>query len=303
MVTLSIVIATYNRFESLKRSLESIFKTLPKNCEVLVIDQSDESLKHKEYFYNKYENLNFIIEKRVNLPNARNVGIKNSNGEIILFFDDDIIVHNNCIKSHIDAHQDSSKYLIAGRTIQSGDIKWADINNIAEIDLANGDTAANFNQTNTFKDIPFAVGCHFSIKRDLIKNVGIFDIAFAGNALYEDLDFSFRSRKKGYTISYIPSAVIEHHTEPNGGCRETKQKDYYLDMLHNRTLFFIKNISILPTKEFRIYIRNLVEYICRIKKGRYSVLYLIKSISIITYAYFHLFTRLFRERKEGTGNI
>lgn len=295
MIKLSIIIATYNRFNSLKIALESIFNSLPECCEVLVIDQSDDALIHKEYFNQKYQNLIFIIEKKKNLPNARNTGIKNSKGEIILFLDDDVIVHENCIKSHLKIHGNSSLYLIAGRTIQSGDIKWANINNIAKIDLSNGDTAANFDQANAYTDIPFAVGCHFSIKRDLIKKIGYFDRNYIGNALYEDLDFSFRTRKKGFTISYIPNAVIEHRTEKNGGCRDIKEKRYYLDMLHNRTLFFIKNIRIIPTKEFRIYIRNLVEFICRIKKGRYSVLYLIKSVSRIAYAYYHLFTKSFRE--------
>lgn len=293
---LSVIIPTYNRFNSLKSTLKSIFKYLPSHCEVIVIDQSEEALKNMDYFKNRYSDLIYIHEKRKNLPNARNLGIKISSGGIVLFFDDDIIMHKNCIESHIKAHKELSSSIIAGRIIQSGEVQWADINDIAWIDTKNAETKANFDNLKFHQNIKFAVGSHFSIKKSVFKKVGFFDKAYCGNALYEDIDFSFRIKKLAYEISFYPKAVIEHHTELTGGCRTHKSRKYNLNMLHNRTLFYLKNISFIPSIQYIIYLRNLSEYICRIKKGFYSPYYFCKVIYSITIAYYHCITSKLRTR-------
>ncbi len=293
---LSVVIATYNRFNSLKISLDSVFKNLPDYCEVIVVDQSANASEQKDYFIKKYPQIIYICEKQKNLPNARNIGIKNSQSSIILFLDDDIVMYKNCIESHINYHRDNKNPLVAGRTIQSGEIKWAEIKEISYLDFGNAETAANFDNKKLHDNLLFAVGCHFSIKKSIINKIGYFDNAFKGNALYEDIDFSFRVRKKGYNIVFNPNSIIEHHTESTGGCRDSQNKDYYLDMLHNRTLFYLKNISIIPSFKFLTYLKYLSEYICRIKKGFYSPYYLLKVLLEITYSYFHCFTSKLRTR-------
>lgn len=293
---LSIVIATYNRFESLEISLASIFKYLPEKCEVIVVDQSIDAFDKKKYFVQIFPQINYFCEKKKNLPNARNIGIKNSQSDLILFLDDDIVMHKNCIESHINFHRNNTNPLIAGRTIQSGDIKWADINEISYLDYSNADTAANFDQKKFHNNLLFAVGCHFSIKKNILNSVGYFDSAFKGNALYEDIDFSLRVRKKGYQILFNPGSVIEHHTESTGGCRDLKNKTYYLNMLHNRTLFYLKHISVIPSLKFLIYLKYLAEYICRIKKGFYSPYYLFKVMFEILISYYHYMTSFFRTK-------
>lgn len=293
---LSIIIPTFNRFNSLKNSLQSIYENIVPNIELIVIDQSPDADKSKKYFEEKYKDITYITTDKQNLPNARNIGIKISSGDILLFLDDDIIMHKGCINSHLKFHKNHSTPLHAGRTIQSGDIQWAPIDELARIDLSTAETAANFDNKLFHHNIPFAVGCHFSIKRDVIRTVGFFDMAYSNNSLYEDLDFSFRLRKKGFKIDFNPEAIIEHKTESSGGCRHEKDKEYLLKMLHNRTLFYLKNIRIIPSIKFIIYLKHLTEYICRIKKGHYSIHLLLKVIYNLLTAYFHCITSSSRTR-------
>lgn len=302
-IEISIVIPTLNRIDSLKLTLKSIFTTLPENCEVIVVDQSMDSQQHCNDITNKYPDIIYICEKKMNLPNARNIGIKASHGEIILFFDDDIIVHKNCISAHIEAHKKLKSPIISGRTIQTGIIKWADINEIAQIDFKDASTNVNFDCTSSLDDICFAVGCHFSVKRNLFNQIGLFDSAYIGNALYEDLDFSFRAKKKNHLISYISYAIIDHKTDDNGGCRNQIKKQYLLHMLHNRTLFYIKHIKTVPSLSYIIYLKNLIEYICRIKKGHYSFYLLFKSFHTLILSYFNLLFTPFRIKQLKDSNL
>lgn len=301
-IKISVIIATLNRFNSLKMALKSIYKDLPSNCEVIVVDQSKMSANYCNEIKNIYPDILYICEIKSNLPNARNVGIKNSHGEIILFFDDDVIIHKNCINAHIEAHKDLTSTIVSGRTIQTGTIKWANIDEVAQINLEDASTNANFDFKKSFKSINFAVGCHFSVKRKLFNKIGLFDTAFVGNALYEDLDFSFRAKKHNFTISYIHNAVIDHNTEDSGGCRHLTEKRYLLDMLHNRTLFYIKHIRFIPSLYYLIYLKNLIEYICRIKPKLYSFTLLLQSIFTLAKSYLDLLVTPLRTKHLKDSN-
>src|SRR4029450_8136983 len=92
--TVSIIICTRNRAESLKPTLESIGRaSIPQgwNVELLVVDNG--STDHTKSVLNETVMTNVtlrcVYEKTPGLSNARNAGIRETTGEIILFTDDD----------------------------------------------------------------------------------------------------------------------------------------------------------------------------------------------------------------------
>lgn len=93
---ISVVIPTYNREKTIKRSVESVLNQSYEDIEVIVVDDCStdntksviDSIKDKRLKY-------FRLAKNSGACAARNEGIKKSNGEYISFQDSDDVWHKN----------------------------------------------------------------------------------------------------------------------------------------------------------------------------------------------------------------
>ena len=90
----SIVIPTYNNFEGLLLSLESIKNQSFTDYEVIVIDDGSSDKRYKERKFDQKVNvinrtINSVQKKGYFSDSIRNDGIENSSGKYIAFLDDD----------------------------------------------------------------------------------------------------------------------------------------------------------------------------------------------------------------------
>lgn len=92
----SIIIPTYNRENSLLKSVKSVLDQSYKNIEIIVVD--DASVDNSEKIIKKIKDkrIKYIkLTENKGAANARNVGIKKSTGEYIAFQDsDDVFKHS-----------------------------------------------------------------------------------------------------------------------------------------------------------------------------------------------------------------
>jgi glycosyltransferase involved in cell wall biosynthesis len=102
---ISIIICTYNRSENLKECFDCLASqeiTHGFSWEVILVDNNS-SDQTKEYTKNYAKNCNFLLrydfELKQGLSHARNHGIKTSNGDILIFIDDDIRVSIQWLQS------------------------------------------------------------------------------------------------------------------------------------------------------------------------------------------------------------
>jgi len=111
MPKVSIVIPTKDREQDLNLLLNSIKKSTFKNYEIIIVNNSNTSLNKKIYDFDKIYK---IIEnhKNVGLAKARNQGAEISNGDYVLFVDDDNIFEENCI-SNLTQTLDENKIFLA----------------------------------------------------------------------------------------------------------------------------------------------------------------------------------------------
>lgn len=94
------------------------------------------------------------------------------------------------------------------------------------------------------KDTPWITGCAILVRSAVIRKVGMLDARFF--AYYEDVEWSFRIKKSGFKLRYLPQSKIYHVA--GGSSRKIKTKEgvvppilhYYRTRNH---LFLIRSHS------------------------------------------------------------
>jgi glycosyltransferase involved in cell wall biosynthesis len=106
----SVVIPTLNRPKYLKRIFRSLLAQTRLPDEVIIVDQSDNSetenliIKERPTFSSENVDLKYIWEKTKSITHARNVGIRAASGEIVFFFDDDMILNKRYINEILNVY-------------------------------------------------------------------------------------------------------------------------------------------------------------------------------------------------------
>ncbi|MFH1456760.1 MAG: glycosyltransferase [Patescibacteria group bacterium] len=222
-MTLSVIIPTYNRCEMLKRVLLSYEKQSFKDFEVIVVDDGSSDCT-KEMVENLAVNysLLYYFQQNNGPASARNLGIKKSSGDIILFTGDDIFpAKEDFFQRHINKSDKNTAVL--GYTCWHKEIKKTPF-----IIFLSGYHFCYKKITDKQK-VDF--GCFYtsniSIVRDIMEKAELFDEEFC-YAAYEDTEFSFRLKQIGLKIVYEPEAKAFHNHKTSflNYCKTMWRKGY-----------------------------------------------------------------------------
>ena len=110
-MNISVVIPTYNRYEFLKRALESVYAQTHTPEEVIVVD--DGSTDNTSQIQKDFPNIIYLYQENGGVSSARNVGIKNANFEWIAFLDSDDEWDENKLKFQVEFHKNNPKILMS----------------------------------------------------------------------------------------------------------------------------------------------------------------------------------------------
>jgi glycosyltransferase involved in cell wall biosynthesis len=105
---LSVVIPTHNGESRIANSLSSLKRQSldPKRFEVIVVDNAsvDRTSDVVREYMSTMDNLRLVMEPRKNRAIARNSGIAASQGDFVLFLDDDITIAPDNLNIHLSIH-------------------------------------------------------------------------------------------------------------------------------------------------------------------------------------------------------
>lgn len=114
---LSVVMPTLNRRKVLSRAIESIFRQdLPSGqYEVIaVVDGSDgKKIEHLKSLRPACA-LRIVEQPNKNLAVALNQGIATARGDLVLFVDDDLVLHPSNLRRHLEAHATDDSLIVHG---------------------------------------------------------------------------------------------------------------------------------------------------------------------------------------------
>jgi GT2 family glycosyltransferase/SAM-dependent methyltransferase len=236
----SVIIPTKNRRRYLEDCLKSLVQGNSRPDEIIVVDgySSDGTEKVVQLYPVK------LLRDRGSLARARNLGLRASTGDIIVYLDDDVFVDKNWLKHLLSTYSSSEVGGVGGRILPFG----GDITNfipacgnvIGKV-RNDGVVIANF-------DIPLKKsievdcfqGCNMSFRREALFGVGGFDETYQG-IFRHDSDVSVAVRKLGYKLIYNPKAVVWHREI--GKERPIYRSNYWVYWYtRNSIYFYFKNV-------------------------------------------------------------
>lgn len=237
----SVIIATYGRNSCLVDTIQSVLHQDYPDFELLVIDQSAEHEPEVETFLRTVDDprYSYYLITPPSLPAARNFGRTQSNGDIIIYIDDDVTLSRDFIRSHVHAYERSERVgAVGGRVHVPGQEPFTQLFYLA----ADGSWKGGYDFPEEGELIS-AQGCNMSYRRSILEEIGGFDSSYQGNALREESDVCFRIRRHGHQVWFEPKAMLDHLLASTGGCREQdlRNSDIYYQ---NETLFHLKNLPL-----------------------------------------------------------
>ena len=108
---ISVIIPTHNRFELLKRALESVYSQSFQAKEIIIID--DGSTDNSSEIQKLFPHAKYIYQKNAGVSSARNLGIKNSTCQWLAFLDSDDTWHVEKLAWHVEFHHQNPQILMS----------------------------------------------------------------------------------------------------------------------------------------------------------------------------------------------
>jgi glycosyltransferase involved in cell wall biosynthesis len=197
----SVIIPTYNRAEKAIRIMRDLEPQMLDHFElIVVIDGSkDDTFKRIQSQTWNIKNLYVINQENKGRAGARNAGVAAAKGDVLIFIDDDIIVTDNFLLGHLEAHRDND--------IVVGALESADIYGNREMLLFSNYLNTKWTANLHSKDrLPYISAANFSIKKDLFLKFNGFDGRLND---FEDLDLAYRLNVAGQEIYYSKIIVAK----------------------------------------------------------------------------------------------
>jgi glycosyltransferase involved in cell wall biosynthesis len=219
MMDLSLIVCTYNRSQSLAKTLESIARQVIHRSirwEIVVVDNNstDRTREVVHDFSRKWPGrFRHVLEERQGLSFARNTGIRESQGDVLAFTDDDVTMEPDWLW-HLTSNLHSREWAGSGGRIIP---VWAkplpswlstdDLHTLGPFVAFDAGTEGG-----ALNRPPY--GANMAFRREAFQKYGGFrtDLGRSGTNLFgrEDIEFGNRLLAAGEHLRYEPLAVVFH---------------------------------------------------------------------------------------------
>jgi glycosyltransferase involved in cell wall biosynthesis len=256
-VSVTVILCTYNRCQSLAKALESVAALkLPESVEwdVLVVDNNsrDQTRTVVEDFCRRYPGrFRYLFEPQRGKSHALNTGIQNARGGVLAFIDDDVIVEPTWLENLTATLHDGEWAGVAGRILPEQTFtppRWIPLQDrhaLAPLALFSPGLEAG-----PLTEAPF--GANMAFLKRVFERYGGFrtDLGPQPGRINpqksEDSEFGHRVLAAGEKLRYEPSAIV-YHVVPATRVR----KKYFLEWWHDKARADIRAFGIPPdTKWF-----------------------------------------------------
>jgi len=250
-LTASVVICTRNRCSDLVICLNSLAQQTYTHFELIIVDSSDVPVCKDPFFIQAIHVFKAgytYVRSMPGLTLQRNKGIGLARGDIVYFFDDDVILEPSYLENMQTVFVHQEQYLGGMGTItnmQPKDVNlWRALRKcfLLSRDYADGfftysGMPTHAYGTQYFKEVQVLGGCCMAFRADVLKKHR-FDEKLTRYAYMEDCDISWRVAQDG-PLFYNPGARLVHNNSPIA--RDTAITNRAMFLRNYRYLYF-KNV-------------------------------------------------------------
>lgn len=226
--SLAIVIVNWNSFDVTHNCLASLKGIDYPNYRLIVVDNGSNDNSGDKLKSEFPEIILLKNEKNLGFTGGNNTGIEfalKNNLELVMLLNNDTIVTPDFASKLVEALLRSNDNGAIQPKImfnQEREIIWnagSSFSKVWHLTKTIGMGEIDKGAYNTQKEIPWVTGCCFLTRASIIHEVGKLDDRFF--IYYEDTDWSFRIKQKGYQLIYEPFSKIYHEVGKSNDNRET----------------------------------------------------------------------------------
>jgi glycogen(starch) synthase len=240
--TISVVINTCNRCESLKDTITGLLQQTYENTEIVVVmgPCTDQTEKVLEDFASVIKLERCSVR---NLSVSRNIGINAASGDVVAFIDDDAVPVSTWCETIINAYSNAVVGGVGGWVIDNSGINYQTKTIVC--DRFACATIDRINSPSDLLNIPFGfqysamIGTNSSFRRDILLSIGGFDEEY--EYFLDETDVCVRVIDEGFKIVQVPSALVFHRFLPSHIRSEKRIITAYYPILKNSIYFILKN--------------------------------------------------------------
>jgi len=204
IMSVSIIIPTFNGASRIGNCLDALLcQTVEPDTEILVIN--DGSTDGTAEVVARYSGVRLITQSNAGPAAARNRGALEARGTVILFTDDDCVPTPEWLAAMIEPFKDpgvvgakgiyrTRQRSLAARFVQ---IEYED----------------KYRRMSDLPQIDFIDTYSAGFRRDRFLEMNGFDTSFPV-ACAEDVELSYRMSARGWTMRFVPAAIV-YHTHPD----------------------------------------------------------------------------------------
>lgn len=271
MLKLSIIILNYNTKDLLKQCLQSLHDSqfTIHNSEIIIVDNSsdDGSAEMVKSEFPKVklivnpQNYGFAKGNNVALRWIRQTHHKQDQEKYVLLLNSDTVVEKDTLPVMVKFMEENPKVRVATCRVElgSGELDpachrgfptpWASLTYFLGLEklFPRSKLFAQYHQTfkdlNTIHEIDSPTGAFYLVCRQVVEQVGMLDEDFF---MYgEDLDWSYRIKKAGWKIMYVPQVKITHFKKQSG------RDNISMEERRNATDHFYQTMKLFYQKHYQ----------------------------------------------------
>lgn len=205
-VNVSIIVPTYNGAEKLPACLDSLLsQKTDRRYEIIVVN--DGSTDNTSDVARGYEGVRLINQENSGPGAARNRGVEEASGEIVVFIDDDCVAERDWLEKMLVVFENSPDVVGVKGAYLTGQREL--VARFVQIEYEE-----KYDRLMRHRYIDFIDTYSAAFRRSVFLEAGGYDRSFP-TASVEDQEFSFRLADAGHKMVFAPGAKV-CHTHVNG---------------------------------------------------------------------------------------
>lgn len=253
MVSLSVIIPSYHRPDSLRRCLEGLAASTHLPAETLVVLHQEDhdslaALAQLPEWSRRLSLRTVLVEQPGQIPQM-NAGLAAARSDVVCFTDDDCVPHPDWLERLAAGYADPGVGGVGGRdVVHNGESINHDRGRVVGRVTWYGRVVGNHHLVFPpgLREVQHLKGANMSFRREAVPPLDPWMALGPGTGSLNDTDLSLAVRRRGWRLVYDPEAQVEHYPAPRHG---RTHRDYanpeqvYLDS-HNWTYLNLKHFPL-----------------------------------------------------------